>query len=326
MAPALLVIIDTEEEFDWDRPLRSTPFTVGASRAQHRAQAIFARVGLKPTYMVDYPVAASAEGFGPLPDWVRDGTANVGAHLHPWVNPPLEEPESIANSYPGNLPETLEYAKLKCLTEAIQESFGIRPVVYKAGRYGVGQATPRVLERLGYRIDASVVPARSFAADGGPDFTRCFGRPYWFGSAGNLLELPLTSGYFGWLRRAGRALYPHLASARGNSLKLPGIMSRLGLLGRSVATPEGERIGEAKALTRALHADGQKLFCVTYHSPSLEPGHTPYVRSDADLGRFLDWLAAYCDFFMGELGGKPATPWEIYDAAARCRGQISARS
>jgi hypothetical protein len=320
MKPALLVIVDTEEEFDWDRPLRATPFTVGASRAQHRAQAIFARTGLKPTYLVDYPVAAGPDGFGPLPDWVRDGTANVGAHLHPWVNPPLDGPDSIANSYPGNLPEPLEYAKLARLTDTIEQGFGIRPEIYKAGRYGVGPATPRILERLGYRIDASVVPHKSFAADGGPDFRRCFGSPYWFGNNGGLLELPLTSGYFGLLRGAAPVLYPLLASSPGLALKLPGIASRLGLLTRTVATPEGEPVAEAKALTRALVASGQRVFCVTYHSPSLEPGHTPYVRSPADLDRFLAWLADYCDFFTGELGGTPATPWEIYDNAALGRG------
>jgi hypothetical protein len=322
MPARLLIIIDTEEEFDWDRPLRATPYTVGSARAQVRAQAIFARVGLKPTYLVDYPIAASPEGYGPLPDWVRAGTAQVGAHLHPWVNPPFGETDSRAFSYPGNLPEELEEAKLAALTDAIHAAFGLRPTVYKAGRYGVGEATPRVLERLGYRIDASVVPEKSFAADSGPDFTRCLGRPYWFGSNGGLLELPLTSGYFGAVRGAARLVYPRLASRIGLALKLPGIASRLGLLTRSVATPEGESVAEAKALTRALHREGQRIFCVTYHSPSLEPGHTPYVRDESDLARFLAWLEAYCEFFLGELDGQPATPFEIYEEAARCRSQI----
>ncbi len=319
MRPSLLVTIDTEEEFDWDRPLRSTPHTVGTARAQIHAQAIFARYGIKPTYLVDYPIAASPAGYGPLPDWARDGTAQIGAHLHPWVNPPFDEAESRAFSYPGNLPEALEEAKLACLTEAIEHAFGLRPTIYKAGRYGVGKATPRILERLGYRIDASVVPEKSFAADSGPDFTRCLGSPYWFGRNGSILELPLTSGYFGALRGLAPQLYPLLASPLGLALKLPGIASRLGLLTRSVATPEGEPVAEAKALTRALYEAGQRIFCVTYHSPSLEPGHTPYVRSDADLRRFLAWLEEYCAFFMDEFGGMAATPYEIYEVAAKNR-------
>jgi hypothetical protein len=299
--------------------MRSTPHTVGSIRAQARAQTIFARFGVKPTYLVDYPIAASPQGYGPLPDWARDGSAQIGAHLHPWVNPPFEEAESRAFSYPGNLPEAVEEAKLARLSAAIEQAFGLVPTIYKAGRYGVGKATPRILERLGYRIDASVVPEKSFAADSGPDFTRCLGSPYWFGRNGTLLELPLTSGYFGRLRGLARLAYPHLASPLGLALKLPGIASRLGLLTRSVATPEGEPVAQAKALTRALHEAGQRIFCVTYHSPSLEPGHTPYVRSESDLGHFLAWLEEYCTFFMSELGGTPATPHEIYEAAAKSR-------
>ena len=55
------------------------------------------------------------------------------------------------------------------LTEAIEANFGQRPIVYKAGRYGVGPATTTLLEDLGYAVDCSVVPHWSFAADGGPD-------------------------------------------------------------------------------------------------------------------------------------------------------------
>ncbi|MBF0394910.1 MAG: hypothetical protein HQL38_19715 [Alphaproteobacteria bacterium] len=50
---------------------------------------------------------------------------------------------------------------------------------------------------------------------------------------------------------------------------------------------------------------------MTYHSPSLEPGHTPYVRSRADLDRFLAWIADYLAFFHDEIGGVAATPGEI---------------
>ncbi len=43
----------------------------------------------------------------------------------------------------------------------------------------------------------------------------------------------------------------------------------------------------------------------------MAPGNTPYVRTEADLDRFLDTLDGYFDFFMADLGGQPATPGEI---------------
>ena len=38
-----------------------------------------------------------------------------------------------------------------------------------------------------------------------------------------------------------------------------------------------------RRLTRALLARGQRTFVLSLHSPSVVPGNTPYVRSDADL-------------------------------------------
>jgi hypothetical protein len=62
------------------------------------------------------------------------------------------------------------------------------------------------------------------------------------------------------------------------------------------------------ALTRALLADGLTVFSLTFHSPSVVPGHTPYVRSHADLSNFLTTIERYFEFFFGELAGQPSTP------------------
>ena len=57
------------------------------------------------------------------------------------------------------------------------------------------------------------------------------------------------------------------------------------------------------------------MFSFTYHSPSLSPGHTPYVRSADDLSGFLEKFDRYFDFFTREIGGRPATATEIRAAA-----------
>jgi hypothetical protein len=67
-----------------------------------------------------------------------------------------------------------------------------------------------------------------------------------------------------------------------------------------------------------MHAAGHRVFVLTYHSPSLEPGNTPYVRSIEDRQRLLDWLDAFYAFFREELGGRPASWREVrFGAAAR---------
>ena len=139
----------------------------------------------------------------------------------------------------------------------------------------------------------------------------CGAKPYWFGRSRGLLEIPMTVGFVGALAGAGNHIYRHLGSRLGMRFHVPGMFSRLRLFERIRLTPEGHSFEELRRLTEAMLATGHRVFSFTYHSPSLEPGHTPYVRDHADLERFLACFDRYFDFFMRELGGRPATPGEI---------------
>ena len=312
--PRLCVVIDTEEEFDWSQPLARENRSVRSIAAQPRAQEIFARYGIIPTYVIDYPVANDPEAAGILREFQDSGTALIGAHLHPWVNPPHEERVCPTNSYPGNLPPALEETKLRRLTETIESAMGRRPLVYKAGRYGLGPNTPEILARLGYTVDLSIVPYTSFSADGGPDFSHETPWPRRLGPGGEILGLPLSVGFAGALRRRGPTLYPVVSRKWGMRLHAPGVLARSRLLERIRLTPEGIDVDAQIRLTTALLKDGVTIFNYAYHSPSLEPGHTPYVLSERDLSRFLDSMDRYFDFFMTRLNGVPATPLELLAA------------
>lgn len=64
-------------------------------------------------------------------------------------------------------------------------------------------------------------------------------------------------------------------------------------------------------MTRRLLAQGQRVFNLSYHRPSLLPASTPYVRDRGELERFLDRLGAYLVWFSDELGGRFTTPLEL---------------
>lgn len=309
--PILCVIVDTEEEFDWTKPLCRANRAVTAIPAQARAHAIFAEFGVVPTYVVDYPVATDPAAAAFLRNEMDAGRCAIGAHCHPWVNPPDEERVTPHNSYHGNLPPDLERRKLTVLTDAVARAFGQRPTVYKAGRYGLGPNTPAILADLGYRVDASVVPHTSFARDGGPDFTGCPAVPGPLPGAPSILELPLSVGFAGRLRRYGPALQARVFTRSAVQLHVPGALARSGMLERIRLSPEGSRASDHIRLTRALLADGVRVLAYTYHSPSLVPGNTPYVRSELDLQRFLDDLRRYVAYVIDDLGGIAATPTEL---------------
>jgi hypothetical protein len=313
----VVVVVDTEAEFDWARQRPRRAMGVTSVKSQMQVQRIFERYQVRPTYVLDYPVSSTPEAYEIIRDLHRSGGCEVGAHLQPWDNPPFFEPKTDENSYPGNLPFELEREKLVRLTRSIEENVGVRPRIYKAGRYGVGHATARILAGLSYEIDLSVVPGTDLTHQFGPDFSHCGARPYWFGKAPTLLEIPLSIGFTGLLAHTGNLAHALTMNERLKALHVPGILARLRLIERITLTPEGVSFEEQRHLTHALLREGQRVFNFSYHSSSLVPGNTPYVQNEADLRAFLGRIERYLEFFAGEVSGRSATPFEVKALAER---------
>lgn len=303
--PVLCIVVDTEEEFDWSAPFSRNQVGTSSVAAQCLAHAqIYDRLGIIPTYVIDWPVATTPTAIATLRGLQDEGRCEIGAHLHPWVSPPHTEAVGVFNSYAGNLPPDLEFAKLDLLTHAIQDNFQRQPLVFKAGRYGLGSQTSVALQRLGYRVDASVVPCTSFSADGGPDFSMFDNHAYWFGSGSEkLLELPVTTGFCGVMQSWGHRVYPWINTPLGKTFHLGGVAARTRFLERIRLTPEGVDLAANKRLMKALVRSGIRVLTLSYHSPSLVPGNTPYVRTPKDLEQFLNCISECCEFFCNELGG-----------------------
>ncbi len=316
--PLIVTTVAAEEEFAWYKPLSRDSKSVSSMREQHVLHRVFERFGVVPIYFVTYPIVTQSEGYSFLAECLKDGKCQVGSQLHPWVTPPFEEVVNAYNSFAGNLPEALELAKLRSLTEAIGARFGVPPIAYRAGRYGVGPNTVKSLRALGYRVDSSVVPEFSYQHAGGPAFFGRPTRPYWLDAERRVLEIPLTSTYVGRLTGGSppwRNLANGLFENDARHTLSRSLMARSGLMERIRLTPEGTKVSDGKRLVRALLKRGTWIFTLSYHTPSLVPGNTPYVRSRADRDRFVDWVEEFYDFFMGELGGAPATVSEVYELA-----------
>lgn len=284
----VLLTVDTEEEFDWDGPFRREGHGLSHIAALPRFQAFCERIGAHPVYLVDWPVVTDPRAVEIIGDALRRGTAEVGVQLHPWVNPPFEETVGMRNSFAGNLPPALEAAKFTVLRDRIEAAFGAAPLIYRAGRYGLGPDTADMLKRAGIRIDTSVRPLFDYSHQDGPDYSHHPAAPYWADGEMRLLELPVTSAYAGPLARFGPAL--HRAERRIPALF--GALARSRLLERIALTPEGVSATEA---LRGLDVVLERSLAVTvlsFHSPSLAPGHTPYVTSEAEVEALYGWFEA----------------------------------
>ena len=312
--PTLFVVVDTEAEFDWHKPFARDLTNVSAMDDIGRGQAVFDGYGLRPIYVIDYPVASQSRGAAGLRAILqRDGCA-IGAHLHPWTNPPFEEAVCARNSYPGNLEPALEERKLAVLMDAIREAFGISARFYKAGRYGFGPATPDALARHGISVDLSVLPGADLRRRGGPDFGKLAPVPYRIAGT-PILSMPMTRAAVGAapsLGRMGQAIY---RTRLGGLLRLPAMLARLGVAETITLTPEGVTAGEQIRLLRAMLKRGCRQFVLHYHSPSLSTGHTPYARTAAEVETMLGRLAEVCRFFFDELGGLPGYPGDLLRTA-----------
>ena len=65
---------------------------------------------------------------------------------------------------------------------------------------------------------------------------------------------------------------------------------------------------------------------LSLHSPSVVPGNTPYVRSDADLAGFLERLRGYLRPFRDELNGRFVTPLALKAELERAGARIVSRN
>ncbi|MEM9501680.1 MAG: polysaccharide deacetylase family protein [Pseudomonadota bacterium] len=306
----VLLTVDTEEEFDWGGPFRSEGYGLEHVGEIARFQSFCEGLGASPVYLVDWPVATDTKAIEIIGDAVKRGAAEVGVQLHPWVNPPFDEEVTAFNSYAGNLPRELEAAKFIALRDQIEKAFGTSPQIYRAGRYGLGQHTAELLKQAGITVDTSVRSLFDYSAQHGPDYSKHPLRPYWVDEERSLLELPVTSTYWGVLRQLGipiQRLQRHLPTFYS-------AFSKFGLLERIAFTPEGVTADEAiRGIDIALDT-GLPLLVLSFHSPSLAPGHTPYVRSAADVENLYDWFTEIYTY-LGKRGARNTSVAEIIAAA-----------
>lgn len=300
------LFVDTEEEFDWSAPFRRDARSVTAAAAIPDAGRRLLDGGAAPVFLVDHPIATDPLSIDALGRALEEERIGVGTQLHPWVSPPFDEEVNNLNSFVGNLPTSLQAAKLDALTDAIVAAWGRIPRVFRAGRYGLGDDTLPLLTACGYRIDSSMRAGYDYSGEGGPDYGVIGNAPF---RVAGLVELPFTTVYTGFLRRAGRELH----RAAGRVPRGRGLLSRGGLLTRVSLTPEDMPLAAALEAVRIAIGDGVPILNFAFHSPSLVPGHTPYVRDPDDLRTFWRWWDAVLGL-LTQRGIRSASEAELLSA------------
>lgn len=324
--PALLVAIDTEGDNQWSAEARRHQ-TFRNTRELDRLHDVFARHGVRPTYVVTHPVVTDAASAETLRTLLTRGDCEIGAHHHAWETPPFAPEDVDRHPYALSLPDAQFDAQLASLTTAITDAVGVRPVSYRSGRFGFSARHVSSLEQQGYLVDSSVTPLFYEAHKGGPDFVDAPLAPYYLAydsatrpGTSAVLELPVSAALNRrvprWLELAyGRTPWPYQTK---RALRLARIATVRWL------RPSYTSAADMKALALDLTRRHVPILNLLFHSSEAIVGGSPYNRTDADLDAFFERLSQLLRYAISELRAEPMTFTEYAGQFAQPRARTVA--
>ena len=294
------VTIDTEPDCDihWKR---SNPLTFESVMhgIPNLLRPIWDNFGINPVYFVSPEVVEDDSCCRILAQELQKG-AEIGTHLHSEYIEPQKKHRDFAGTSSKEYPcyaynEKVEAEKIANLTELIEKKLGIRPVSYRAARYGADLDTIKALAKLGFKVDSSVTPEVNWKSQGGPDHSYAPKQPYFISDSeyylsgdSRILEVPITvSGkrlpllpdrwiFYRWLRPT------HMTTFEMKML-----------------------------VTQFIRNFDEPVLNLMFHSIEVLPGKTPFVRTRFGQKRYLRRLKSILNYMI-KAGFQSKTLTEIY--------------
>ncbi|KAF1086095.1 hypothetical protein SPSYN_00833 [Sporotomaculum syntrophicum] len=195
MAKYFIITIDTEGDNQWDL---SRGISTENARYLPRFQDLCEKYSFKPVWLTNYEMAKDAFYVEYMRDCLVRGVCEVGMHLHAWYSPPeyslprVNQERAYLIEYP---PEIME-AKVKFMTELLEDTFQRQMVSHRSGRWALNETYLALLHKYGYQVDCSVTPHVSWAGKPGctgipgSDYRAAPERPYYIYT--DLLEVPVS--------------------------------------------------------------------------------------------------------------------------------------
>lgn len=153
-----IVSIDTEcdKSVDWSitYPLSFRNIHEGVAE---KLQPLFDTYNVKPTYLLSPEVMYNEESVSYFK--AIQGRCELGTHLHgEFIDPDKIENPKWTNDFQADYSKSIESQKLANLTNDFRTIFGYEPKSFRAGRFGIGPNTWKILSELGYKVDSSLLP------------------------------------------------------------------------------------------------------------------------------------------------------------------------
>lgn len=318
----LLVGIDTEGDNQWSAEARANQRFENIY-ALPRLHALFARHGVRPTYVITYPVAKDPRSADVLRGLRDGGDCEIGAHHHAWETPPCTDEDVRRHPYASTLPRAQFESQLQALTTAIRDAMGEAPGSYRSGRFGFSADHVAALEQHGYTVESSVAPLFYESHKGGPEFVEAPLEPYFLAydsatrpGCSQLLEVPVSAA----LNRALPKRLQYAYARAPKPYRTKRALRALGIVRMRWLRPSYSSLADMIGLAQDLARWNEPVLNLLFHSSEAIVGGSPYNRTQAELDAFCDRLERFLSFATRELRATPATFAEFraaYVAGAR---------
>jgi hypothetical protein len=205
------------------------------------------------------------------------------------------------------------YDKVRFLSRLLADTFQVKMVSHRAGRWGFDGVYARALIENGYATDCSVTPGVSWKTSlgnpegaGGPDYTDCPREPYFLSledirrpGDSPLLELPVTIGPASpaWVERLRRTLPDRSLSRRALGRVFPPL---------TWLRPDGRNRAAMLRLLRKAGEDGSSHVEFMLHSSELMAGGSPNFADGEAIEQLYRDLEAV--FAAAAKSFRPQTP------------------
>jgi hypothetical protein len=196
----------------------------------------------------------------------------------------------------------MEYEKIRLLTQLIEQKVGRRPTTYLAGRFGIGENSYGILESLGYEVDLSISSYIDMRSSNGPDFSHYSNEVF---VKQGLTHVPHTAGIVSLTPFFTSYLNRHpSAFTELNKNRLLRALAKLLRIQRLRLSPEDYSLQQMKRLTLSQIALGQTAFVFSFHSPTVAPGNTVYVKNAQQQRLFVETICDYLEWYKTQTEGE----------------------
>lgn len=247
-------------------------------------------LGFPLTLLCSYAVFENKKARRTLDRMRAHGQVEIGAHLHHWSTPPLNE-----NGNKGK-PERTHILDSRLFRQRLQNLLKIgseyagRPLTsFRMGRWDLKAGLLPLLAEHGILVDSSICPLRAFPE--GPNHFMAPDQPYWVDfdlpndsqNAGHILEAPITQ----------LAVSQTLARIWNFQTR----HDRLDLyhfFGAVSANPFWHDEKIMRLATKLLTRRGGQILNLFWHSSELMPGGSPHVPNQAAAQQYLSKIINFC--------------------------------